>query len=377
MLQEGPSKIARALRGKRLVLGCLAIICGCVCSAVHAGDDESAGRIRDRHIEQLGWLMESWSSLEIEISADITRPSSAVENEIAGDRSSTRYVETAEGQRYFDSYVYRAGAPIYRSIHAFDGRKGAAIAYDRRDTSRQQQVILKDQFSLARPNPLFHLWIGPMELPLREALQNATYMGGGSLIGRDCDVFLVSGMGTTGQSEGLYSLDRTTSLPLRVVFYLDSAERAEGRVYFDWKVEELGKVQGYPYARRSVQVRPAETNGRRAEMVTRTVESLQFNKEYPLAFFRPELQPGAVVFDTITNQPAYVVGGAPPSATGPGKTAPASSAPRPAGTPPGATPLAVQRPRRASEIAAPVALGLGALILSSSLVLLWRRRGAG
>ena len=175
-----------------------------------------------------------------------------------------------------------------------------------------------------------------------------------TLIGRDCDVFLLANGGTTRAADLVYWLDSTTSLPLKVVFYRNPAERAANRPYFEWTATQLGKVQGYPYVKEATQLNYTEDGTLIGTQQIHT-RSVAFNKEFPISTFRLEKSPHAPLPESVASHPV------PP--------APSSSA---NASPP--KPIRATPPRRWGSITAPLSLGLGAVLLTASLFLLWRRR---
>jgi hypothetical protein len=177
-------------------------------------------------------------------------------------------------------------------------------------------------------------------------------------------VFHLSDRGPAGPRELVYCLDKVTSVPLGFEWYRNTADRAGGQPVVVWTAETIDEVQGYPVVRLSM--REDYTGEGAAHSMSRRyeVESIAFNKEFPESCFSPEIQPEAVVFDTITNQPIYPTG----EARHVSKDA----------TP---TPLAMHEPgiratlpRPWAGYAAPASIGLGLLLLTTSLLLLWRRR---
>jgi len=72
---------------------------------------------------------------------------------------------------------------------------------------------------------------------------------------------------------------------------------------------ELGEVEGYPVVLKSVKHSFASDSGN--PMVTREygVESIIFNKDYPASMFWPDIEPGALVFDTVKGTAERIPGG--------------------------------------------------------------------
>lgn len=320
------------------------------------------------HAERLAWQQDSWSSIELKVGQSLTLPSNWNGDPLDFNRIEDHYIETVLGQRALESEGSKSGVLKTRSAKYFDGRHGADIAYDNEEMARQAQVILHRHFGLEnrlaqvdKPRPLFYYWVG--REPLHEALAKARFQGESQVIGRDCDVFVFSNVGLTGHQDHVYHLDKVTSAPLKVEFYREAEDREAGRLLLVWTAKSLDTVQGYPIVRESIQ-QDYTGEGDTLDMIREyRVESIAFNKEFPKSTFSPELQPGAVVFDTITGRPAYQVPGAEGADDGPSHTH----------ATPVANPVRAEPPVPWSTYAAPTSIALGLAILTTSLLLWWRR----
>lgn len=321
------------------------------------------------HAERLAWQWQSWDSVEVRVRQRFVPPADSTDKPLVYDTIIDHYIETASGQRFLGSLCERSGRPVSRYAEFFDGKRGASLAYDRQDTEKQQQVIIHKHFGREnqlsrtdRPSPLLYYWVD--RTPLHEALGNARFLGKQRVIGRDCDAFLFSRKGRSGQQDQIYCLDEETSLPLKVELYRAAQDRIAGQPFLVWTAKRLDKVQGYSTVREAVQQVYTGPNGKLSMTHEYTVDSIVFNKKFSTSNFWPELQPGVVVFDTITNKPVYPTPGA----------ADTSAKARPTTTAMPVDSIRAEPPRPWTASVAPVFIALGTVILFVSLYL-WRRWG--
>lgn len=120
-------------------------------------------------------------------------------------------------------------------------------SYQNRIREQPQQVVVNKHFSredrigeTVRPRPLYYQWVG--RKPLHEAIHDARYLGEVREEGRPCDAFLFLKAGYTGRQDRVYFLDKQTSLPVKVVTYLDSEARAQDRPLTVWQPTEIRQV---------------------------------------------------------------------------------------------------------------------------------------
>jgi hypothetical protein len=153
----------------------------------------------------------------------------------------------------------------------------------------------------SRPQPFLYYWVD--RRPLCEAIQDGQLMSEGSVIGRPCDVFLFPASGWSGKQDHVYWLDRDTSVPLKVQFFADPQARLANRPVLVWSAEELSEFQGFPFVVKSSQSDHAGEDGTLNVTVEYRVVSVDYNRDFPVSMFQPEIQPEAIVYDTIANRP--------------------------------------------------------------------------
>jgi len=274
----------------------------------------------EQHAEQLAWLLESWSSMELRV----TRTATDFSREYLGaynrppdfDQIRQHYIETATGKRYLDEIYLKPETREYhsRQTYYFDGRRGADVTASSEDPKQQNQVVLHRHFAregpepiTQRPIPLFYYWID-LE-PLHEAISRARYLGQEEVLGRTCDRFLFQGVGISGNAEKIYSLDAETSVPLEFELYSTKEDRLAERPLSVWTAEELGEVEGYPVVLKSVKQSFSSETGNPTVTREYQVESIAYNKDYPASQFWPELDPGALVADNVKGTLERIPGG--------------------------------------------------------------------
>jgi hypothetical protein len=108
--------------------------------------------------------------------------------------------------------------------------------------------------------------------------------------------------GYTGDQERVYFLDKETSLPVKVVAYLNSEARAQDRPLTVWQPTEIRQIQGYPVIWTSIQRDYTGDGGTLAHTREYRVESVAFNRNHSREEFRVPVEPNALVIDTTTKE---------------------------------------------------------------------------
>ena len=157
------------------------------------------------------------------------------------------------------------------------------------------------------PAPIRYYHVGLV--PLHDALAKAERLGHDQVIGRTCDNFHFKEVGPVGKQQSLvYSLDRETSIPLRIAAF-SGPEQLESHVpNWVWEAKTLDLVSGRHVARSSTYssfgVKKTDAGHWVSEpMMSRTIEVNEVTFDSPIAHaaFWPTFQSGAEVMDSIAN----------------------------------------------------------------------------
>jgi hypothetical protein len=277
------------------------------------------------------------------------------------------FIEMA-GKRRCDFVSTSGGKIVRRHEHYWNGSKAAAVTFgpgpERKFDTTATMLVSRYYYKedegerMERPSPILFLHVG--REPLHRALLRARPMGTGKTLGRDCDLFLFEQVRWRVPQDQLYYLDRETGLPLRVEGYPSYAGRAGQKWHWIWEAESLDKVGKYYIPFKMVKIYFDQKN-QPAYTWTTTVQSAEFDKDFPASTFWPAPAPGARVIDAIKNK--VVPGASSKSQREPIKKSDSSQAVQKA-----------DLPLAWAELAARISLGLGALILVAGLALCWRQR---
>jgi hypothetical protein len=228
------------------------------------------------------------------------------------DSCAEHYIETA-GKRRCDFVYTSAGKIVRREEHFWDGSKAAAVTFapgperkfDTPATVKVGRNYYKEDAGerMERPSPILFLHVG--HEPLHKALLKAKPMGTGTILGRECDLFLFEQVRWRVPQDQLYYLDRETGLPLSVEGYPKYTEREKPQQHWVWKAESLDKVGKFYIPLKTVHIHFDQKN-QPAYTWTSIVQSVDFNKDFPASTFWPAAAPGATFIDTIKKQ--YVRG---------------------------------------------------------------------
>jgi hypothetical protein len=319
---------------------------------------------RESFILKLARETRSWKSIEILYRDDLINHV-PIEQLGAGPNASSRnrYVETSSGNRLMEIKYYNGDTLIRRRESYFDGERGTNFLY--KGLEGTPEVRIEKGFmgedrtgSTRRPGCLVYLRVG--KVPIDEALAQAQPLGIGKVIGRDVDLFLFprTRWGMIVQ-DLVYSLDRETALPLKVEAYRTEQDRERGVFGWSWTARRFEFVQGHPIVMESeVDSYTVEKAGKPrvlAQTNRQAVDSIEFDRDYPITTFRPAVSGQSKVIDSIQKK----------------ITQPSPPPPRQAEI--------VEQPIRAdaardwSSIASASAVVLGVALLVSGLVVWFRR----
>lgn len=329
------------------------------------------GSPADSHAEKLEWLNASWSSIDLRLKHMLHELVSKGGRVQVFDQINIHYLETSSGRRFLDETYLNSstGKEVYEEIHVFDGIRGTDWSR-RLDPKSREQVVIHKHFYMEdsapetkKPVPLYYQWVG--RRPLHEAIRKAQYLGEAAHDGKKCDTFLFVKTGWTGRQDRVYYLDKTTSVPLKVVSYLDGGEREKGRPSSVWTATEIKIVQGYPFAWNSLEEDYTGEGGTLSYKREYKVDSIVLNKVYDRKMFQVEIGPDALVIDTTRAKSSKAAAPTQKNAPGTGQRTSTSVA----------NPVRAEAPRPWSDIAPGFCGALGVLLLVVSFIL-WRRRSS-
>jgi len=332
----------------------------------------------EQTLDRLTREAKSWKSIEFKTSQEFVNSSGSDDKNVYQKALfKEHYVETALGQRYDQIIDLPTGGREKLAEYYCDGEKCADVAFEGGFGTKQSQVSIKRSFKSEaqvgvnfRAIPLRYLYYAGNP-PLAETLRDAESLGRATVLGRACDAFLLRRFshGVT-ICDLVYTLDRETGVPLKLVGYNDDTGYAAARPSWRWEVLKADSIQGHLFPMDSEEViyfpppngKDPKARDRSAEVVFRTthhVESVRFDGDYPKTTFWPKIAPEANVFDSINHRltPSRV------------KATPATTAKV-------ADPIRAEAPQDWSSTAS-----VGGLVLGTSLLLVglvtWRRRSAG
>lgn len=273
----------------------------------------SDGSTAQRTLDRLTALVDSWVSLDFQVEHHLLDPTRSGPNGSPPYRTQIdqHYIATAAGQRYLQLISRDPGKQDHIYTSYCDGEKCYNITQAGSTDAPQKQYLIKRDFSdedrsltSAIPPPFRYLYLE--QQPLGVKLNIAQLTGEDRIIGRDCDVFTLSGVRWTQNPVLLvYVIDRETGWPLRVTCFGSEADQAADRAIWDWEVEEieLAGTHTAPVASRELlHIRSLNADdGKPPREVVREIKvtSCEFDKGFAPEFFHPVIQPGASVWDQI------------------------------------------------------------------------------
>jgi hypothetical protein len=249
---------------------------------------------------------EARKSVELRVRTAIMPPPAPVAGSF--DAWEEHYIEMA-GKRRCDFVYTSAGKIVKHEAHFWDGAKAAVVTFalgPERQLDIPATVLIRRHYlkedageRMERPNPILFLHVG--REPLHRALLKARPMGTGKTLGRDCDLFLFEQVRWRVPQDQLYYLDRETGLPLRVEGYPNYADRENQKMHWTWEVQSLEKVGEFYIPFKTVDMYFDQKN-QPAYTWTTTVQSAEFDRDFPASTFWPAPAPGARVIDAIKLQ---------------------------------------------------------------------------
>jgi hypothetical protein len=225
------------------------------------------------------------------------------------------YAETAVGERYFDEVRTEPRGSVSHVSSFCDGAKCANVRFLPEEPDTQDRVTIGHEFMNEvrfgfrdGPAPFRFYHVGLT--PLHEALADAERIGQERVIERTCNRFHFRAVGPPGARESLvYSLDETTSVPLKIAAYANPDQIGDQAPNWVWEATTLDGVSGrhYPRASKYSSFRVTRTDsGGWASKPTLSkmikVDEIAFDVAIPKATFWPTIQPGVKVWDSIAKR---------------------------------------------------------------------------
>ncbi len=193
----------------------------------------------------------SWESLELHTQTEIIYliPLDLPGGEPSNGKTS-HYIETNHGERLMVEQFNPKEGSVSRMEGYSDGTKCCEILEGRK--GGRPEVRIGTSFmsegmtgNTRRPNCLIYWYVG--KVPIDEALANAKPLGTGKVIERDVDFFLFPRVRWGMMEQDLvYSLDRETSIPIKVESFKNEEARATNQPGWTWTARKLDFIQGHP-----------------------------------------------------------------------------------------------------------------------------------
>lgn len=315
--------------------------------------------------EKLAWSTESRKSVEIQVRQHTksNMPVGPGSFNVTRDR----YIETANGERFYQQEGLADGVLKHRSTHYLKEGKSADVSYIGEKLDIQSSVVLNRQFWMEDrsdrrqvPVPLLFNYVG--REPLYKALKHGQRLDKTRVVDRDCEVVLFPDVRWFIRQDQVFYLDSETGVPLKVEAYRVGTKREPGDKFFDWTATELEQAGG---ARPMVVKRSTMNNyseGRPDFSWDFEVESLVFDRTYPPSTFWPVIGQGVVVTDSAARKISMTSGENPAIAEAEAK---ASTSQLP--------PVDATQPTSWTTYAPGASVALGLAVLACAWVL--RRRG--
>jgi hypothetical protein len=268
--------------------------------------------------KKLAWQLETQTSVEMEVTTTIIPLGKAANRPRDFTSTVEHYIETSAGQRFLDTRGMKDGVVVNHYAHYGEGGTFTDVNYNPKEVEKQLSVYKTNHFFMEDlsdrrqvPPPIFYLYVGRKSL--HEALPMADYLGTSECLGKECDLFLFKQVRWVVPQDQVFTLDKKTSIPIRVENYRDEASRDKKLPLLTWTAKSLDRVQGYDVPIKSSVVQYG-SDGSPDFQWDIEVNKIKFNESYPESTFRPILQPGVVVLDGAVNK-AYKTPEAAPTKT--------------------------------------------------------------
>lgn len=211
--------------------------------------------------DRLAWDFDSWKAVEIRVQEGFANHDKNPIQKQSFDRQEIHYVELKNVERFYDVRYFMGASLNQRLTHVCDGTRSAVVNYMDKDENRQKSAIpnkwafWKEDKSdhVDRPIPILFNYVG--RVPLHEALAKAKYLGEEREGGRECAMFLFSGVKWGAVQDRVFYLDAASHIPVRVSSYPDQASREKGEPDWVWTADKLETFQGHVIPVKSTQIK--------------------------------------------------------------------------------------------------------------------------
>ena len=236
------------------------------------------------------------------------------------------YVASHTGERRYGQYSLVDDVEACVLLACDDLKSSALVRYlPPPHQLRQKSITISKDFLnesqtgfAAIPTPL-PFYVGLQ--PIRTAISSASVIGPSQVAGHECTRYLFAKVPGNGSTQDLvYHLDTSTSYPLKVESFADSAQVAAETPFSVWEADRLDEVRQWHVATdsRFTTFAPTSAGGIIPQLVNKYhFDSIRFNTAVPASAFWPRYDPGVLINNTITGQMSYNTfdGKAPQAAT--------------------------------------------------------------
>ena len=213
------------------------------------------------------------------------------------------YIETSKGERSYEEIQILPGTDTTRTKYFSDGKKLSYVFYKPGDTSKVAAAGEERDFRrevkwgyYEAPEPFRYSRVGMT--PLQDVLPNARKLGETEVIGRPCDQYFFEEVKIPGgASQSLvYTLDRATSVPLKVAAYRDARHLDNDRPTWVWEALSLDTINNHHFPLKS-QYQEYLWSQADQDHTTQLhfkefieVKSIEYDASYPATMFWPKAE---------------------------------------------------------------------------------------
>jgi hypothetical protein len=254
----------------------------------------------------------SWDSIDVGVTVTQTVFLQIGKNPPQTSVSKERFIETFAGQRYYKRIVPRSHGEEVAWLGYRDGTRCAYVEFKKWPHQGEQHSItitktfMDEQVTgyVMRPEPLRFNYVGLV--PLHEAILKAPRSGSDRVAGRECDVFLLSGVpGRSGHQELVYHLDAATSIPLKVEAFANQDRFKSATPSWVWEATTVDDVQGFHIALNSRYtgfVASEEASSVKSLSEEYKIDEATFNSKHEASSFWPAYDKGTRINDLIAHK---------------------------------------------------------------------------
>jgi|GEM_PF-6968417 len=267
--------------------------------------------------EQLRWFMDSWKSIEFEVTTTFkfgnmgAGAKNAVDPNKLYDHTSEHFIATQDGKikKVFASHTN--GGHVSGAEHYSDGVNYAVVGFSPQNASKQRKIETGKLSSLGVMSERFS-WPAPFNLlfvkgvPLYEALSKAKFVGRAVSENVACFAFTFAEVdsGFIGQTVTYYFAVDSGRIVRVDAFKADLPS-------WTWKPLKVMKLQGLDIpvvsSRECYDVSPVSHPHVIRFETKHTVSDFKLDRIYAISTFRPNAQPGVIINDrsrhVVTREP--------------------------------------------------------------------------